>query len=256
MNPSLRFIVSLFLILTFPSTVAYASFYTVAPGDSLYQISQRYQTTVKDIKAVNDLKGDLVNPGQMLTIPDRLHTVREGENLYSIGLRYNVPYQEIISLNDLDNPVIYPGQSLRIPDGQAINETEGLAPSGGISYTDGDLALLARLITAEADSESYITKVAVGAVVLNRVKSPLFPNTIEEVIYQSNRGMYQFAPVKNGFINRPAKPDSIRAAKDALGGSDPTNGTLFFFESWVQNPHLRSLPVSVVLDSLTFAFAK
>jgi len=236
----------LFLILTFPSTVAYASFYTVAPGDSLYQISQRYQTTVKDIKAVNDLKGDLVNPGQTLTIPDRLHTVREGENMYSIGLRYNVPYQEMI----------YPGQSLRIPDRQAITETEGLAPSGGISYTDGDLALLARLITAEADSESYITKVAVGAVVLNRVKSPLFPNTIEEVIYQSNRGIYQFAPVKNGFINRPAKPDSIRAAKDALGGSDPTNGTLFFFESWVQNPHLRSLPVSVVLDSLTSAFAK
>jgi len=251
-------LISLFLLLfmTLPTAVAYASVYTVSPGDSLAQISRKYQSTIGEIRAANsDLKGDLLQPGQKVIIPDRSHTVQQGENLYSIGLTYSVSFQDIMQSNDLKNSVIHPGQVLSIS--AVIQDTGGDSPSpaGGSSYTDGDLDLLARLITAEADSESYAAKVAVGAVVMNRVKSPLFPDTITEVINQEARGVYQFAPVRNGLINRPAKPDAIQAAKDALGGSDPTNGALFFFESWVQSPHLRSLPVSMVIDSFTFAFA-
>lgn len=58
----------------------------------------------------------------------------------------------------------------------------------------------------------------------------------------------------NGYINRPVSPDSIRAAKEALGGADPTNGALYFFESWVPSKFLQSKPVSIVLDSFIFAF--
>ncbi len=127
--------------------------------------------------------------------------------------------------------------------------------SGAASYTDQELDLLARLITAEADSESYNTKVAVGAVVLNRVDSPLFPNSLAGVIYQiDSTGRYQFEPVLNGWINVKASPDAIRAAKEALSGTDPTKGALYFFESWVPNKFLKSMPVSIVLDSFTFAF--
>jgi LysM repeat protein len=246
----------LLCLLAFPSTFALASTYTVAKGDSLYQISQRYHTPVDEIRAANNLNGDLISPGQQLNIPERLHTVQEGDNLYSIGLRYGVSFRQIMLANGLKNEGIYPGQALRIPAGQENVGRGDLSHSVGVPYSDGDLDLLARLITAEADSESYLTKVAVGAVVLNRVKSPLFPNTMAEVIYQVNDGVYQFAPVKNGFINRLATPDSIRAAKEALNGSDPSGGALYFFETWVPSPFLQSLPVSVILDSFTFAHAK
>jgi spore germination cell wall hydrolase CwlJ-like protein len=111
------------------------------------------------------------------------------------------------------------------------------------------------LITAEADSESYLTKVAVGAVVLNRVRSGIFPNSIPGVIYQVDEtGSYQFEPVLNGWINRPASEEARRAALDALNGVDPTNGALYFFESWVPNSWLQSRPVSLILDSFTFTY--
>lgn len=249
-------LIMLLCLLSFPSTFALASTYTVAKGDSLYQISRKYHTPVEEIRAANNLKGDLISPGQQLIIPERLHTVQEGDNLYSIGLRYGVSFREIMQANGLKSEDIHPGQALRIPAGQENAGRGDFSPSGRIPYSEGDLDLLARLITAEADSESYAAKVAVGAVVLNRVKSPLFPNTIAEVIYQSNGGVYQFVPVKNGFINRPATPDSTRAAKEALNGSDPSGGALFFFETWVPSPFLQSLPVSVILDSFTFAHAK
>lgn len=241
-------LIMLLCLLSFPSTFALASTYTVAKGDSLYQISRKYHTPVEVIRTANNLKGDLISPGQQLIIPERLHTVQEGDNLYSIGLRYGVSFREIMQANGLKSEDIHPGQALRIPAGQEN--------AGRGDFSGGDLDLLARLITAEAESESYAAKVAVGAVVLNRVKSPLFPNTIAEVIYQSNGGVYQFVPVKNGFINRPATPDSTRAAKEALNGSDPSGGALFFFETWVPSPFLQSLPVSVILDSFTFAHAK
>ncbi|AEF94115.1 cell wall hydrolase SleB [Desulfotomaculum nigrificans CO-1-SRB] len=239
--------------LTLPAALAYASDYTVAAGDSLFLISQRYGTTVEAIKSVNQLKGDLIYPGQKLTIPDRYYTVQPGDSLYLIGQRFNLSYQEILRANSMSSTVIYPGQVLRIPARE--NVSRGTVDRGSTPYNARDLDLLARLITAEADSESYLTKVAVGAVVLNRVKSPLFPNSIAEVIYQVDEtGRYQFEPVLNGWINVHASPDSIRAAKEALNGADPTKGALYFFESWVPNKFLRSRPVSMVSDSFTFAY--
>jgi len=118
-----------------------------------------------------------------------------------------------------------------------------------------DFDLLARIITAEADSASYTTQVAVGAIVLNRVANPLFPNSIRSVVYQvDENGKYQFEPVLNGFINNPASESGKKAAWEALNGVDPTNGALYFFESWVPNRYLQSRPVSIVLDAFTFTF--
>lgn len=244
----------LLVTLAFPSVFAYASGYTVAPGDTIYLIGQRYNISVKDIQSSNNLKGDLIYPGQKLIIPDRFYTVKQGDSLYFIGLKYNIDYREIVRANRLENLVIYPGQTLRIPAVQDDVNKGSISSRGGAGYTTGDFDLLARLITAEADSESYLTKVAVGAVVLNRVKSPLFPNTIPGVIYQVDGTRYQFEPVLNGWINRPATPDSVRAAKEALSGADPTNGALYFFESWVPNRFLQARPVNMILDSFTFAF--
>ena len=88
-----------------------------------------------------------------------------------------------------------------------------------------DEYLLARCIHGEARGEPYVGKVAVGAVVLNRTRSPQFPNTIAGVIYQP----LAFTAVADGQINLTPNKDSINAARDALNGWDPTYGTLYYW---------------------------
>lgn len=122
------------------------------------------------------------------------------------------------------------------------------------AYSESDLDLLARLITAEAQAEPYEAQVAVGAVVLNRVKSGSFPNTLREVIYQNIDGYYQFAPVVNGWINKPAEPDSIKAAKEAFSGKDPTNGALFYYDNTTTNTWITQKPVSIVIGNMVYAY--
>ncbi|HEX3031713.1 MAG TPA: spore cortex-lytic enzyme [Bacillota bacterium] len=89
----------------------------------------------------------------------------------------------------------------------------------------GDVTLLAHVIHAEAGAEPYEGKVAVGAVILNRVDSAEFPNTLGGVIYQP----LAFESVSNGLVNGAPSAESIRAAQDAINGYDPTYGCLFFW---------------------------
>ena len=91
--------------------------------------------------------------------------------------------------------------------------------------TSGDVDLLARLISAEARGEPYTGQVAVGAVVLNRVKSPAFPGSISGVIYQSGA----FSCLQDGQFWKPVADSAYRAARDALNGSDPSGGALYYF---------------------------
>lgn len=93
------------------------------------------------------------------------------------------------------------------------------------SQTSGDLYLLAKCVYAEARGESYTGQVAVAAVVLNRVKSPKFPNTISGVIYQP----WAFTAVHDGQINLEPNQTAINAAKDAMNGWDPTYGSLYYY---------------------------
>ena len=96
--------------------------------------------------------------------------------------------------------------------------------SRGVSRSD-DVNLLARTIHAEAKGEPYEGMVAVGAVILNRVKHPAFPNTLAGVVYQP----CAFEPVKNGAINQPPGDQAFKAARDALNGWDPTGGAIYFW---------------------------
>ncbi len=100
----------------------------------------------------------------------------------------------------------------------------------GISNTDGgyssaDYLLLARLISAEARGESYLGQVAVGAVVLNRVEHPSFPDTISGVIYE--RGA--FSCLYDGQFDKPVSEQAYSAARDALNGMDPSGGAIYYF---------------------------
>lgn len=96
--------------------------------------------------------------------------------------------------------------------------------SASSSYSS-DVELLARLIHGEARGEPYVGMVAVGAVVLNRVRSSKFPNTIAGVIYQAGA----FDAVADGQINLTPNEQSRRAARDALNGWDPTGGCLYYY---------------------------
>jgi spore germination cell wall hydrolase CwlJ-like protein len=110
------------------------------------------------------------------------------------------------------------------------------------------------LITAEADGESYVAKVAVGAVVVNRVQDSRFPNSISAVIYQKDGGYYQFSPVENGWINKPASSDSKRAALEALQGSDPTNGALYYFDDSTTNKWIWSKPIAFRTGNMVYSY--
>lgn len=94
----------------------------------------------------------------------------------------------------------------------------------GVSTGD-EVELLARAITGEARGEPYIGQVAVGAVILNRVRSPKFPNSIAGVIYQPSA----FTAVADGQINMAATAEARRAARDALNGWDPTYGCIYYY---------------------------
>lgn len=109
--------------------------------------------------------------------------------------------------------------------------------AAGTSNSTSDVQLLARAINGEARGESYEGQVAVGAVILNRVKHASFPNTIAGVIYQPGA----FTAVSDGQINIAISENStvVKAARDALNGWDPTNGCIYYFNpntatsSWI-----------------------
>ena len=140
--------------------------------------------------------------------------------------------------------------------GPATAAAMGVSLSGGSvaaassSVISADHRLLAKLVYAEARGESYKGQVAVAAVVLNRVKSASFPNTISGVIYQSGA----FSCVSNGSINKAPDSTAVRAALDALNGWDPTGGCLYYYnpratgDKWI-----RTRTVKTVIGNHMFA---
>lgn len=120
------------------------------------------------------------------------------------------------------------------------NTTISEASSGGGNTSD--VQLLARAINGEARGEPYEGQVAVGAVILNRVRDSRFPNTIAGVIYQPGA----FTAVSDGQINVPIDENStvVKAARDALNGWDPTDGAVYYFNpNTATNKWIWSRPV-------------
>lgn len=97
--------------------------------------------------------------------------------------------------------------------------------SSNSTTNSSDVNLLARLISAEARGEPYTGQVAVGAVVLNRIDHPSFPNTLAGVIYQKGA----FSCLDDGQWNKPVADSAYKAARDALNGWDPSGGAIYYF---------------------------
>jgi len=121
--------------------------------------------------------------------------------------------------------------------------------SSSSSTSSSNLNLLARLVYGEARGEPYTGQVAVAAVVLNRVKSSSFPNTISGVIYQSGA----FDVVKDGQINLTPNSTAIKAAQDALNGWDPSYGAIYYFNpATATNKWIWSRPHTVTIGNHRF----
>ena len=138
-------------------------------------------------------------------------------------------------------------------DGKVGAETlEALGlPTGSVTQdsSSGDLALLARLISAEARGESYEGQVAVGAVVMNRIEHPSFPNTMAGVIYQKGA----FSCLDDGQFDQPVADSAYQAARDAMNGVDPSGGAIYYFNpETATNQWIWSRPLLVQIGKHRF----
>ncbi|MBQ5406349.1 MAG: spore cortex-lytic enzyme [Oscillospiraceae bacterium] len=137
-------------------------------------------------------------------------------------------------------------------DGQVGNLTLaalGIQPTGSGGNSSGDLQLLARLISAEARGEPYTGQVAVGAVVLNRVEHPSFPNSISGVIYQPGA----FSCLDDGQFDQPVSESAYRAARDAINGYDPSYGAIYYFNpATATSKWIWSRPLIVTIGNHRF----
>lgn len=165
------------------------------------------------------------------------HKIQSGETYWNIAKGFGVPVNTLMEANN--SKALYTGENMLIPNSP-------VAPA--------DKLLMARLVRAEAVGEPYAGKVAVAAVILNRVKSSEFPDTIHGVIYQTTHGHYAFTPVQNGQINQPADAISIRAVNEAIALSGQGKGSLYFYNpKTITDSWILSRPVTTTIGNHRFA---
>ena len=127
----------------------------------------------------------------------------------------------------------------------------GMSIEGYPGTDSADVNLLARCIHGEARGEPYSGKVAVAAVILNRVENASFPNSISGVIYQSGA----FDAVSDGQINLTPDDESIRAANDAMAGWDPTGGAIYYYNpKTATNEWIRSREIITTIGDHVFCY--
>ena len=133
--------------------------------------------------------------------------------------------------------------------GPATLKALGMSTGSGGSGQESTVELLARVISAEARGEPYSGQVAVGAVILNRVEHPSFPNTVAGVVYQPGA----FTCMVDGQIDQPVADSAYRAARDALNGADPSGGAIYYFNpSTATSAWIWSRPLIKVIGSHRF----
>lgn len=130
---------------------------------------------------------------------------------------------------------------------KALGVTSGSNSYGGYSSSDYDL--LARIISAEARGESYLGQVAVGAVILNRIEHPSFPDTLSGVIYQKGA----FSCLYDGQFYEAVEDSAYSAARDAINGLDPSGGAIYYYNpSTATSKWIFSRPVITTIGNHRF----
>ena len=149
------------------------------------------------------------------------YTVKWGDTLWIISQKLGVSVNSLRTANNLWHDNIYPGEVLYYVKPVNQPNNQGYKPS----YTQNDIDLMARVVYAESRGEPYKGQVAVAAVIINRVKSPNFPNNVYNVIYQP----WAFSSTIDGQIYLTPDSTAYKAVYDAINGYDPTYGALFFY---------------------------
>ena len=187
----------------------------------LYQEKEELSFSINTHYAVR------INPSRQLPdiseIPrDKIisYYVGPGDTLYDLARDFSTSIGVILALNNKENSYLRSGERIRLP---VHNLTSHQILNHRVSRQE--LNLLARAIYGESRGEPYVGQVAVAAVIINRVLSNQFPDTFAQVIYQQG----QFSAVYDGQINLTPNQRAYRAAREALNGSDPTNGALYFY---------------------------
>ncbi|HHW72363.1 MAG TPA: LysM peptidoglycan-binding domain-containing protein [Firmicutes bacterium] len=172
-----------------------------------------------------------------------LYTVQEGDSLYWVAATYGISVEELKELNRMKSDLIRVGQRLLVP----VDHMKYYP--AGVRLTNQEVEWLAQMIHAEARGEPYLGQVAVGAVIINRLLSHQFPNTLRGVLFQANA----FQPIQNGSFYTAPNETARRAALEALNGHDPTNGALFFFNPRkTSDRFMHSRPVKVTIGNHRF----
>jgi len=232
----------------------------IQKGDTLWSLAQKYQLSLEQLTQINHIAyPDHIRAGQKLWIvtPDlsQEHVQQEIQTLIqpqvSIRARSQIQTQaqaqavqvqnmekvktvEIIMGQGEEQEIVVQteAQETRVSQPSVAQETAPVASRGQQvqatvkdQATKADLDLLARVIYAEARGEDFEGQVAVGAVVLNRLKDSSFPKTIRDVVYQTGA----FTAVSDKQIHLTPDEEAYRAAETALTGQDPTGGALYYF---------------------------
>ena len=238
--------------------------HTVENGDTVYKIAQKYNVDSSAIINGNGLSDGsvLIYPGMTLRIdsnaqnvPNGNYEVSAGDTLYRLAQSYGLSVDDIMAANGLTSDRIYCGQILYIEgagtvpeEGDSLEET---TDDSSITLTEEEVWMMAKMIYGEARGESYEGQVAVGAVIMNRLASPLFPNTMYEVLFQKN----QFSAIDDGQYYLTPDETALAAAKDAARGVDPTNGSLFYWNpvKAPNNAFLNSKEIVATIGGHVFA---
>lgn len=216
---------------------AYALNYQVKAGDSIYKLANKYNITTNELKNANNLTTDTIYTGQYLYIPERDHnstqsyTVLKGDTLAKIAKKYNLTVNRLKEANNLATDTIYIGQVLLIPVAQKNISSRAQY----LTVSQEELELMARVVYGESRGEPFEGQIAVAAVILNRVFSDEFPETIKKVIYQD----LAFTAVADGQYKLTPNLQAYQAVRQALNGYDPTYGATYYWNpstatsSWV-----------------------
>lgn len=240
------------MIFAFSTPLAAETLYTshtVVSGESVYKIAQNYGIATDAIVNANGLSqgGACIYSGMALVIDENAkntyggnYTVASGDSLYKIAAKYGISVSTLKSCNGLSADRIYIGQKLLV---------EGSENSGALS--ENDIYMMAKMIYAEARGESYQGQVAVGAVIMNRIKSSAFPNTMRGVLFQNK----QFSAVDDGQYSMTPNATALQAAREAAGGADPTYGSLFYWnpQKAPNNSFLNAKPIVVTIGNHVYA---
>ncbi|MEG0873811.1 MAG: LysM peptidoglycan-binding domain-containing protein [Clostridiales bacterium] len=265
------------LIIAFSANIMAAEIYdeyTVKEGDTVYKISNEKGIPTNAIVNANGLDngGKTIYPNMVLVLDSNAgntvnanYTVKYGDSLYKIAQAYGTTVSTLIGDNGMVAERIYVGQQIYVPqkaeavtpktqtktattENNYVAENQNANP---LSLSDEEIYMMAKMIYGEARGESYQGQVAVGAVILNRIKSSSFPNTMEGVLFQNK----QFSAVGDGQYYLSPNDSALKAAREAAKGADPTYGSTFYWNpvKAPNNSFLNAKPIITTIGSHVFA---